>query len=199
MKSDFGKIEDQVTVAGMSVSSAYIRPSPLWYGMGALIVGLILARWMWIIFAPHVLSVLPPKSDTAGNPSAALFGMPVAPVMTEILGGAPVSGMRLIGVFTGKQGFAVFRLDEKHQLGVALGEEISKGIKLVEVASDYVFLEVNGIHQRLDMENKFSSNKYLVAVSQPSSTTPNSKSIVKSWNQARQEMQNGTGSSNAHQ
>lgn len=198
MKLYFGKIEDQVTVAGTSISPSTGQLSPLIYGIGALIIGLVLARWMWVLFAPHVLNLLPPKPDTSGNSSAGLFGLSRASEVKGTLGGASLSGMHLIGVFTGKQGFAVFRLDDEHQLGVASGKEISTGIRLVEVASDSVLLEFNGIKQRLEMENKFSHNKYLAAASEPSSTVERSESIVKGWNQARQEIQNGTASANAH-
>lgn len=199
MKSNFGKIADQLSAFGKSISPAYIRMSLLGYGMGAFIIGLILARWVWILFSPHVLTVLPQKSDTAGNLSAALFGMTAVSGVAGSLGDSSISGMRLIGVYTGKQGFAVLRLDEKHQLGVALGEEISKGVKLVEVASDYVILEFNGVRKRLDIVNSAESGTYLVAARQASSTARNSESIVKSWNQAQKEIQNGNASSNARQ
>jgi hypothetical protein len=175
---------------GAGVPTVFSRLPFLWYGLGALIVGLLLARWTWLLFAPHTLSTLPPKPETAGETAATLFGVAAASGVAETTASV-MPNVRLVGVFTGKQAFAVLRLDEKKQLGVALGEEVSKGVKLVEVAADHVLLELNGVRQRVNLENKFADSKGIV-VAPPSPTSfapPNAEQAMAEWNQARHAMQ----------
>ncbi len=192
MKLSAVKIGARFETAGAGLSAIFSRLPFLWYGIGALIVGLLLARWTWLLFAPHTLSVLPPKPEATGEAAAALFGVVTASGETETKNSA-MPNVRLVGVFTGKQAFAVLRLDEKKQLGVALGEEVSKGVKLVEVAADHVLLELNGARQRVNLENKFAESKGMVVErpSQPSVVVPSVEQATADWNQARHEMQQG--------
>jgi general secretion pathway protein C len=191
MKLSAVKIGARLETAGAGVSAVFSRLPFLWYGIGALVVGLLLARWTWLLFAPHTLSVLPPKPEASGEAAAALFGVAAASGVMEATNSV-MPNVRLIGVFTGKQAFAVLRLDEKKQLGVALGEEVSKGVKLVEVAADHVLLELNGARQRVNLDNKFSDSKGMVVerpLPPPSAVAPNAEQAMAEWNQARHEMQ----------
>lgn len=155
--------------------------SLLWYGVGALVIGLLLARWTWILFAPPTLVAPPPDSHAINQTSANLFGLIGISGVTETAGNA-LSSLHLIGVFSGKQGFAIFRLDEKHQSWVPVGEEISKGVRLIEVAADYTIVENNGFQQRVNLESKSANNLQPSAQPNPLSSSPNGESIVNRWN-----------------
>lgn len=192
MKFGAGKLVSGFENVGAGTSAVFSRLPFLWFGLGALVVGLLLARWTWLLFAPHSLSVLPPKPEVSGESAAALFGVAADPGEAVALNSV-MPNVRLVGVFTGKQAFAVLRLDEKKQLGVALGEEVSKGVKLAEVASDHVLLELNGSRQRVNLENKFADSKGLVVdrPAQRSAAAPGVEQATADWNQARHEMQQG--------
>ncbi len=199
MRLDFGKVGAGVAIAGGNASAVFSRLPLSWYAIGAVVVGVLLARWTWILFAPHTLAVLPPKPEIAVEASAALFGVAATSGAAAATVGATVTNVHLLGVFSGKQGFAVFKLDEKSQHGVALGEEVSPGNKLVEVADDHVLIEHNGARQRVNLENKFADSKGLVVEPAALSATPNAERAVAEWNKARQEMQKKREQSDVHQ
>jgi hypothetical protein len=89
-------------------------------------------------------------------------------------------------VFTGSHAFAVFKIDDKTQHGVALGEDIINGTKLIEVGADFAVLQHNGLSQRVNLENK-SNNKANVALDHPSSVSGVEQAVA-GWNQANQDM-----------
>jgi hypothetical protein len=73
---------------------------------------------------------------------------------------AVMPGIRLVGVFAGTPGFAVFELDGKRQLGLATGHEIVAGAKLINVAGDHVVIERDGVAQQiLLVANHFKNNE----------------------------------------
>lgn len=146
-----------IEMAGARIAAVFLRLPLSWRGAGALVVGVLLARWTWVLLGPHTLTVFPAKPEFV-EASAALFGLP-SPASTPVSTGVgEVSAPHLVGVFSGKRGFAILRLDEKRQVGVVLGEEVHKGNKLVEVAADYVLLERNGTRQRVNLEGKVTGN-----------------------------------------
>ncbi|TAJ77818.1 MAG: hypothetical protein EPO42_09145 [Gallionellaceae bacterium] len=198
MRLGVGKIGVQVEMVGAGASAVFSRLPFSGHAFGAVVIGALLAKWTWILFAPHTLEVLPPKPEIVAEASAALFGVAASGAAATTVG-AVVSNVRLLGVFSGKQGFAVFKLDEKSQHGVALGEEVSPGNKLVEVADDHVLIEHNGARQRVNLENKFADSKGLVVEPSALSSTPNAERAVAEWNKARQEMQKKREQSDAHQ
>jgi hypothetical protein len=59
------------------------------------------------------------------------------------------------------------KLDDKRQVGVAEGEEVSPGTKLLAVHTDHVLLEHGGAQQRVNLENKYAAslNKGVVSAS----------------------------------
>lgn len=146
----------------------YSRLSLPWYGLGALVLGVMLARWSWILFAPHAAAVAIAPPHGVAAESGRLFGVVVAE--TPASGGVALPNVHLIGVFatqsrnsllpdgskarTGQPGFAVLQLDNKQQVGVAAGEDVAPGTKLIEIHPDYVLLERAGVRQRVDMEGK---------------------------------------------
>ncbi len=64
--------------------------------------------------------------------------------------------LKLIGVFapdTERPGFAVFKTDAQHQVGVVVGATVAPGVKLMEVHADRVVLESGGVRHNLEMVN----------------------------------------------
>lgn len=95
-----------------------------------------------------------PEYTTAVE-SGRLFGVAASTVSPAA--GLALPDVRLIGVFSprvGQPGFAVLKLNDKQQVGVAVGEGVAPGTKLMEVHPDYVLLERAGVQQRVDLEGK---------------------------------------------
>jgi hypothetical protein len=116
---------------------------PLW---GGLLAVLLLAKHVWVLFAPaeHAVpgTTIAPQSAQAEQ----LFG-----TVTTTTTAASMNGIRPIGIFASrKNGFAVL-MTESGQIGVGLGGEVVPGVRLVETQPDYVILERNGIKQRVDL------------------------------------------------
>ena len=138
-------------------SEAAIAPSTLyWRMLGALVLGVVLARWSWLLFSPHATAVAVVPEHGAATEAGLLFGIP--PVVTAPAASAVEdtvsSNLRLVGVFAGRMGqpgFAVLKVDDKSQVGVAVGENVVPGTKLLEAHSDYVVLEHSGIKQRVKL------------------------------------------------
>lgn len=137
------------------------RAQKFWPALAAIVLGISLARWAWILFAPATMAVLPPSEITVSEDAEKLFG--VASSSTSGLSTVVLPGARLVGVFaptthsaastSRKQtGFAIFQLDEKHQAGAALGGEVAPGVKLHEIYADHVILERDGVTQLVRLE-----------------------------------------------
>lgn len=195
MSKVFGIVGGVGQTAGAGVQAVFSRLNILWQVLGVLVVGILLAKWTWIIFAPQTLSVLPKQSGYSGA-VVPLFGMVAASAVEITPTVATLPDVILVGVFTGKQGFAVLKLDENKQQGVALGGEVSAGTKLVEVTADYVMLERNGVKHRVNLENKYAGSKGIQAVSGTAATSamsPAADNAMLEWNKARREIQKRRG------
>lgn len=123
----------------------------MWRVLAVLVFGVMLAHWTWVLFAPRAISVLPAPLPSSDSQTGRLFGNAAAsavPVQTIL------SGVRLVGVFAGVPGFAVFEVDGKRQTGLATGRELVAGEKLVEVAFDHVVIERNGVRQQIPLAEK---------------------------------------------
>lgn len=132
--------------------SLFTRQSILWRVVGALVLGALLARWSWLLFAPasSELAMVPSKQATVE--AGQLFGLSSG---TAQDGGVVQPGAVLVGVFAssmGKPGFAVLKLGGQEQTGLGLGERTPSGAKLVEIHPDHVVLERGGARQRVDLE-----------------------------------------------
>jgi len=182
------KSGDRLKIAGINVAAVFSRLPLSWHGVGALVVGISLARWTWILFAPQTLSVFPPKSDVGGKESEKIFGRVASNNAATNNNDVVLGNAHLVGVFTGKQAFAVLKMDEKTQRGVALGDEVVKGTKLIEVANDHVVLEHNGARQQLYLEFKTGKNKDNLILEQTSNVSGVEQAVA-GWNQARQVIQ----------
>ena len=130
-----------------------------WRGLSALILGVLLANWFWILFAPHATFTAAVPERAAGLDAGLLFG--VVQSTDTATQGMALPNVQLLGIFTasaGKPGFAVLKLDDKRQVGAAEGEEIASGTRLVAVHADHVLLEHAGVQQKVNLENKYASS-----------------------------------------
>lgn len=147
---------------GAGMSSFFSRLSMPWHGLGALLVGLMLAHWTWVVIAPQRIAVFPEKNWAGGEQTTAqLFGVAAAPGVGAASAAAEMPSLRLVGVFTGEHGFAVLSLNGQRQLGVALGGEVSPGLRLVEIAPKFVFIEGKGRRIRVELDEKYVRGKSL--------------------------------------
>lgn len=128
-----------------------------WRGLSALILGVLLANWFWILFAPHATFTSAMPERAAGLEAGRLFG--VVQSGDTSTQGVALPNVQLLGVFAasaGKPGFAVLKLDDKRQVGVAAGAEVAPGTRLIAVHADYVLLENAGVQQKVSLENKYA-------------------------------------------
>jgi hypothetical protein len=116
---------------------------PLW---GGLLATLLLAKHVWILFAPAEHAVPGTTVAAQSTQTEQLFG-----TVNTTTASASLNGIRPIGIFASrKNGFAVMMTDTG-QLGVGLGGQVAPGIRLIETHADYVVLERNGVQQRVDL------------------------------------------------
>jgi general secretion pathway protein C len=119
-------------------------------------LGVVLAYWSWVWFAPSAVPRAPAAVQLAGRASAAggLFGT------AQQGSGAAATGsgaLRLMGVMAaaaGEGGRALLRLDGKRSLAVFEGEDIVPGLRLAEVHVDHIVLERNGVRETLALPEK---------------------------------------------
>lgn len=119
----------------------------MWRVLAVLVIVTMLVHWVWVLFEPRSISVLPAAFPASNSHAEQLFGSVLfvpAPAVSSV---AP--NIRLVGVFAGVPGFAVLELDGKRQLGLATGHEIVAGTKLVEVTKDHVVIERDGVRQQI--------------------------------------------------
>jgi len=116
---------------------------PLW---GGLLAVLLLAKHVWVIFAPAEHAIPATTAATQSAQTEQLFG-----IVSTANSSASLNGIRPIGIFASrKNGFAVL-MTETGQIGVGLGGEVAPGVRLLETHADYVILERNGVQQRVDL------------------------------------------------
>ena len=157
-------------------------PPLLWRLLGALVVGALLAKWAWLLFAPRTISIASAPEHSATAEAGKLFGTAAAVVAPALVSrGAETTilpNARLAGIFAaepGRSGFAVLRLDDKRQIGVAAGQEVQPGIRLLEIHPGYVLLERNGVQQRVNLEEnrkEVTGKPDAVTYSPPATTKP---------------------------
>lgn len=144
-------------LAGGGPEGGGARLTLFWYGLGALVLGALLAKWAWVLFAPRATAIAVAPEHGATAEAGKLFGVPAAAPVSSVMEATAWPNVRLVGVFaakTGRSGFAVLKLDDKRQAGVAAGENVLPGIRLLEVHPGYVLLERGGVQQRVNLEEK---------------------------------------------
>lgn len=124
---------------------ARVRRIFSWGALGAALLGVVAARWTWLLFAPAG-AAMPPVAWEPSDDGERLFGTaPESAAAITLTAG----DIKLVGVFANStKGFAVMQIDDR-QVGVALGHEVRPGVRLVETHSDYVVLDQGGVRERV--------------------------------------------------
>ena len=120
-----------------------------------LVLGWQLAWWAWHFIAPSLKAA--PRADF-GNTTAPLalgrqlFG-DAGPTVT-MAASNPQTGIRLKGVFAvdGKTLSAAVLNIGGRDLAVKMGQELSPGVTLAEVGTDYVNINRGGVRERVDLD-----------------------------------------------
>ncbi len=134
-----------VPYAGVVMTRA--RSLLSWGGLAAALLGVMLARWTWLFLAP-ASAAMPPAAWEASADAGRVFGKAAVPAAA---GAAALGDIKLIGVFANRtKGFAVMQVGGK-QIGVAQGDDVKPGVRLVETHPDYVVLDQGGANQRVDL------------------------------------------------
>ena len=155
--SSIGTIAEGI-LSSLSRISIYLPLS--WRGLSTLILGVLLAKWWWILFAPHATFTAAIPERGSAMEAGRLFGVTAANDVTAQ--GVALPNVQLLGIFAasaGKKGFAILMLDDKRQKGVAEGEEVASGTRLVAVHDDHVLLERAGAQQRVNLESKGTGSR----------------------------------------
>lgn len=118
-----------------------------WGALAAALLGVMLARWTWLLLAPEG-AALPPAAWEASEDAGRVFGTAAGPAAAAM---AAPANIKLIGVFANRtKGFAIMQVDDK-QIGVAQGEDVRPGLRLAETHPDYVVLDQGGVTQRVEL------------------------------------------------
>jgi len=123
------------------------------------LLGLVLAYWTWVWFAPRV----EPRAQAAAVQSgsvaftSAIFGN----LQRQQNAAAPTGiAIRLLGVVAasgGRSSYGVVQLDSKQILAVHEGDDIAPGIRLAEVLADRLILQRGGVRETLAWPEKKTS------------------------------------------
>ena len=125
-----------------------------------LLLGLVLAYWTWIWFAPRPEPRAPDLNE-AGDRAAGR-----AQDAYRLFGGAgrngnaaapAARGISLLGIVAAsgdRLGYALLRLDGKQTVAVPQGAEVEPGLRLVEVQVDHIVLERSGGREKLAWPQK---------------------------------------------
>lgn len=161
LKISWGSI-GTIAEAALASLSRLFKYLPLsWRGASALILGVLLAKWFWILLAPQTTFTATLPERAAGVEAGQLFGVTASNDVTAQ--GVALPNVQLLGVFaasSGKKGFAILKLDDKSQTGVAEGEEVATGTRLIAVHADHVILERAGVQQRVNLENQYANSPH---------------------------------------
>ncbi len=149
--------------------------------------GMLLARWIWLLFSPTVLVMPPALEQAASSQSATILaahwftpktgGIAIAAPSTvnfKLVGIYAATGNRAGVIKTGgnkitdsqtgdsqtsdnKQGFAVFKLADGKQKSVLLHQEITAGIHLQAIKQEAVEVGQEGSTQTITLESRQSA------------------------------------------
>ena len=128
--------------------------------------GMLLARWIWLLFSPTVLVMPPALEQAVSSQSATILSAHWFTPKTgaiAIAAPSPVN-FKLMGIYAAtdsKLGFAIFKLADGKQKSVLLHQEISPGIHLQTIKQETVDVGQEGNTQSIALESR-----------KPTSTTP---------------------------
>jgi len=133
------------------------------------LLGLVLAYWTWIWFAPRA----EPRAEavaaqTGGLAAASLaFGRVERSKDTAVPTGIAIRLLGIVAASGGRRGYAVVQLEAKQILAVHEGEDVTAGIRLAEVHPDHVILERGGLRETLAWPVKKGSAVPAAQVAEP--------------------------------
>lgn len=121
---------------------------------GLIVVALVLALawrvagWAWYFAAPSPNPLVPDLRAVVSVANVVRF--PWFGVLTQTPAAAPVSDIRVIGLFAGgKRPAALLSIGNQNPIAVVVGESPAPGIKLVEVADGHVVIQRNGMNEKI--------------------------------------------------
>ncbi len=139
------------------------------------VLGLVLAYWTWVWFAPRA----EPRAQSAAAQSGsiasanALFGKVPRNQNTATPTGIAIRLLGVVAASGGRRGYAVVQLDSKQILAVHEGQDIAPGIHLTQVLADHVMLERGGVSESLAWPEKRAAAAPGAAAA--NATTPTNK------------------------
>lgn len=115
------------------------------------LLGVVLAYWTWVWFAPPAeLRARPAPFQGSGvAPAGGIFGVAQRKPTTAVPTGIAIRLLGVVAASGGQPGYAVVQLDAKRILAVLEGDEVDPGVRLAEVHPDHVILERGGARERL--------------------------------------------------
>jgi len=119
-------------------------------------LGLVLAYWTWVWFAPRT----EPRAETVavqggGVASASsVFGQVPRNQNTAAPTGIAIRLLGVVATSGGRRGYAVVQLDGKQILAVHEGQDIGSGVRLTQVLADHVVLDRGGVSETLAWPEK---------------------------------------------
>ena len=124
------------------------------------LLGLVLAYWTWVWFAPgstpraQLVDTIPRIKSADG-----LFGGASRKPGVIAPTGLAIKLHGIVAAAGGRRGYAVMQLDAKEILAVREGADVAPGVRLVEVHADHVVLERNGARETLAWPEKVGANR----------------------------------------
>lgn len=120
------------------------------------LLGVVLAYWSWVWFAPPSAPRAPAAVQSAGRAASAggLFGVAQKGSSAAATGSGALLLMGVVAASGGRGGHAVLRLDGKRSVAVLEGSEIAPGLRLAEVHPDHIVVERNGARETLALPEK---------------------------------------------
>jgi hypothetical protein len=118
---------------------------PLW---GGVLATFLVAWHSWVLFAPDEIAVPNGVQVSEASDTARLFGTAADAAISS-----PINGISVIGIFSRREsGFAVLQTPQG-QIGVAVGNELMPGVRLLETHANHVVLERAGSRHIIEMRN----------------------------------------------
>ena len=136
------------------------------------IFAIVLAYWVWEIFKPNqidpeVLMSPTPQTLLPSILSGHWFGEASnsAHQVVEQLD----ANVKLVGVLSASKhqpGFAIFRLEDGKQVYVMLNQEVTSGVKLLEISKNSVMIQQSDKNKTIWLEDSTDKTKNIVSVSE---------------------------------
>jgi len=124
------------------------------------LLGLVLAYWTWVWFAPRPEPRLEPAAVPTGSMASAgtLFGsVPREQATAAVPTGVAIRLLGVVAASGSQRGHAVVQVDAKQIQVVNAGEDVAPGIRLAEVHAEHVILDRAGARERLALPPRRSS------------------------------------------